>query len=330
MAITKEQIFAAADELDAAGQNPTLALVRKAVGGGSFTTISDAMNEWKARKSAQAAPLRDPAPQAVNDKLAELGADLWSVALELANNRLAAEREALEAVRVEMEAGRQEAAELADQLTAELDETKGRLVAQEEAEAVARAEAQGERERLAVANERAATAEARAGELRTELDHAHQEGAQARAELSGVRKAHTDEVGALRAELKAAQAKAEATAGELAMVTARAQAQAEAHQEQRKAHQAQAEAAAKEAERQAGEHQEQRKATAQEVARQAERYTRAQAERDQARDEASKAREDAAALRGQLEAVKDQNSQLMKAVQSPKKPEKAASAPKKN
>lgn len=323
MAITKEQIFAAADELDAAGQNPTLALVRKAVGGGSFTTISDAMNEWKARKSAQAAPLRDPAPQAVNDKLAELGADLWSVALELANNRLAAEREALEAVRVEMEAGRQEAAELADQLTAELDETKGRLVTQEEAEAAARAEAQRERERLAVANERAATAEARAGELRTELDHAHQEGAQARAELSGVRKAHADEVGALRAELTAAHAKAEATAGELAMVTARAQAQAEAHQ-------AQAEAAAKEAERQAGEHQEQRKATAQEAARQAERYTKAQAERDQARDEASKAREDAAALRGQLEAVKDQNSQLMKAVQTPKKPEKVASAPKKN
>lgn len=316
MAITKEQIFAAADELDAAGQNPTLALVRKAVGGGSFTTISDAMNEWKARKSAQAAPMRDPAPQAVSDKLAELGADLWSVALELANNRLAAEREALEAVRVEMEAGRQEAAELADQLTAELDEAKGRLAAQEEAEAAARAEAQGERERLAVASERAATAEARAGELRTELDHAHHEGAQARAELSGVRKAHADEILALRAELTATQAKAESTAGELAMVKARAQAQAEA--------------AAKEAERLAGEHQEQRKATAQEVARQAERYTKAQAERDQARDEASKAREDAAALRGQLEAVKEQNNQLMKAVKAPRKPEKVANAPKDN
>lgn len=40
MAITKEQIFAVADELDAAGQNPTLASVRKQLGGGSFTTIS--------------------------------------------------------------------------------------------------------------------------------------------------------------------------------------------------------------------------------------------------------------------------------------------------
>lgn len=39
MAITKEQIFAVADKLDAADQNPTLASVRKQLGGGSFTTI---------------------------------------------------------------------------------------------------------------------------------------------------------------------------------------------------------------------------------------------------------------------------------------------------
>lgn len=49
MAISKEQIFAVADELDAAGQNPTLANVRKQLGSGSFTTISEAMNEWRAR-----------------------------------------------------------------------------------------------------------------------------------------------------------------------------------------------------------------------------------------------------------------------------------------
>ena len=53
MAITREQIWNAADEIDAAGQNPTLAAVRKAVGGGSFTTIQDAMTEWKARRAAR-------------------------------------------------------------------------------------------------------------------------------------------------------------------------------------------------------------------------------------------------------------------------------------
>ena len=182
MAITKEQIFAVADDLDAAGQNPTLANVRKQLGGGSFTTISEAMNEWRARKASQAAPIREPAPASITEKLAELGGDLWAVALDMANNRLAAEREALEAVRQETEAARQEAAELADQLTVELDEAKGRIAALEAAEATAKGEAEALREKLAAAGEKAATAEARAGELRTELDHAHQEARQARAE----------------------------------------------------------------------------------------------------------------------------------------------------
>jgi len=182
MAISKEQIFAVADELDAAGQNPTLANVRKQLGSGSFTTISEAMNEWRARKASQAAPIREPAPQAITDKLAELGGDLWAVALEMANNRLAAEREALEAVRQETEAARQEAAELADQLTGELDEAKARVAALEAVEAAAKGEADELRGKLAATSERAATAEARAGELRTELDHAHQEARQARAE----------------------------------------------------------------------------------------------------------------------------------------------------
>ncbi len=43
MAISKKSIFDAADALDAAGQRPTLAALRKAVGGGSFTTISEAI-----------------------------------------------------------------------------------------------------------------------------------------------------------------------------------------------------------------------------------------------------------------------------------------------
>mgnify|MGYP000931500457 FL=1 len=92
MAVTKEQIFSAADELAAAGQKPTLEAIRQRTGG-SYTTISPALNEWKARQATAAAPLREPAPQAVADRLAELGADVWAVALDLANARLAVERE---------------------------------------------------------------------------------------------------------------------------------------------------------------------------------------------------------------------------------------------
>ena len=103
MAVTKEQILAAADQIAAAGERPTLEAVRQIVGG-SYTTISPALNEWKARQATAAAPLREPAPQAVADRLAELGADVWAVALDLANARLAVEREALEKARAELEA----------------------------------------------------------------------------------------------------------------------------------------------------------------------------------------------------------------------------------
>ena len=54
MTSTTARIFEIADELDAAGHNPTLASVRKALGGGSYTTISEAMGEWRARKAAKA------------------------------------------------------------------------------------------------------------------------------------------------------------------------------------------------------------------------------------------------------------------------------------
>src|SRR3546814_11492606 len=99
MAITKEQIFAVADELDAAGQNPTLASVRKQLGGGSFTTISEALNEWRARQASQAAPIREPAPAAIPQKLAALDGAMCAVAFELEKNRMTLELTAVAAVR---------------------------------------------------------------------------------------------------------------------------------------------------------------------------------------------------------------------------------------
>ncbi|WP_241165950.1 DNA-binding protein, partial [Serratia marcescens] len=109
--------------------------------GGSYTTISPALNEWKARQATAAAPLREPAPQAVADRLAELGADVWAVALDLANARLAVEREALEKARAELEADRNEATELADKLASDVEALQSRLASIEAAEAAARGEA---------------------------------------------------------------------------------------------------------------------------------------------------------------------------------------------
>ncbi|MCW5286908.1 hypothetical protein [Verminephrobacter eiseniae] len=96
------------------------------------------------------------------------------------------------------------------------------------------------------------------------------------------------------------QAQVEALRSELAGVKARAESQAEAHQEQRKT-------------------------AAQEAARMVERFTGAQAERDQAQRDAAAAREEAAGLRGQLEAFEEQHTQLMAAFRDSEKADKAVS-----
>jgi Plasmid replication region DNA-binding N-term. len=195
MATTKERIFEIADDIDATGQNPTLAAVRKALGGGSFTTISEAMTEWKARKAAKETPLRQPAPDAVGDRLTDFGTEIWSLALNLANARLAAERESLDAARVQLEAEKQEAAELADQVTGELEALQGKVAALEAAEQAARDEVIQLREQLAQSGERAATAEARVEEIEKRAGDLN-------AELARVNTQNTDLVKALAAAAK--------------------------------------------------------------------------------------------------------------------------------
>lgn len=175
MAITKEQIFAVADELDAAGHAPTLAAVRKAVGGGSFTTISEAMSEWKSRRMEQAAPSREPVPEALKEKLTDLGFEIWQLATHAAHGRLQQERDALAAVRTQMEAERQEAADLADSMSADLETVQRRLQMVEAKLLQEQSGATDLREQLQKAIERAITAEARASEIEKRADNLNAE-----------------------------------------------------------------------------------------------------------------------------------------------------------
>jgi len=171
MAISKDAVFAAADSILASGARVTLEGVRQ-VTGGSYTTISPALNEWKAKQAAAAMPLREAAPQAVLDRLADLGSEVWAVALELANSRLTTEREALERARYELEADRDEATALADKLSSELEAVQGLLLKAQEGAAAAQGQVQELGDALGAERVRAQAAEARLEELRRELDRA--------------------------------------------------------------------------------------------------------------------------------------------------------------
>lgn len=186
MAISKQAIFDAADALDAGGQRPTLAALRKAVGGGSFTTISEAMKEWWAVRAVREAPTREPAPAVVGERLGDVANEIWGLALQVANERLASEREAFDAARTQAEDEKQEAVELADAVTAELEALQGKLSVLEEGERTARQEVAALREQLAANRERAATAEARAAEIERRADDLNSELARINAQNAGL------------------------------------------------------------------------------------------------------------------------------------------------
>ena len=96
MAITTEQILETANQLQAQGIKPTQTNVRESLGGGSFTTISEVLREWRADQDQTAQLQQVVIPSDITDRTQVLIAQVWETAQTLANDRLVKEREALE------------------------------------------------------------------------------------------------------------------------------------------------------------------------------------------------------------------------------------------
>lgn len=96
MATTNEErIIAAAEKLEAEGVNPTQMAVRDAMGGGSFTTIGPVLKRWKEAKKQDSELAEIRVPEAISERLEQLQGAVWQAAVEEADRRLVAEREAL-------------------------------------------------------------------------------------------------------------------------------------------------------------------------------------------------------------------------------------------
>lgn len=119
MAITLEQIHATASQLHEQGIKPTLAEVRKVLGGGSFTTISEAMKSWRQVHQDEQQLQQVTLPSGITERLQTLGADVWQTAIDMANDRLVKEREALDVVKVKAQAETDEAQEAVKTLEGE-------------------------------------------------------------------------------------------------------------------------------------------------------------------------------------------------------------------
>lgn len=175
--ITEELICKAAEQLAAEGMRPTNETVRELLAkwtstkGGSYATIGPVLRAWKARRKAaeSAEPVREAAPQVVLDKVQGWASDMWGVALELANRRLASERESLERVRQELEAETAEALALAEKREDERDEARRQAAELTDQLASLQADVAAQTERAAAGEARAAELEKRANEVHDDL-----------------------------------------------------------------------------------------------------------------------------------------------------------------
>ena len=173
--VTPADVDAIADELSAAGVTPTTLEIRRRLGRGSNTTISNALATWRARMATRTAPqvavtLPEPIAKAValwiEAQIAEVS--------QAANGRIAEEEAARKAATAhadELEAQVETLTAECEQRRAERDQNAGRLAQLQE-------DTENERVRLAAetkaAADRAHAADIEVASLRAKLEAANE------------------------------------------------------------------------------------------------------------------------------------------------------------
>ena len=169
--VTRKEIYAAADDLAQQGETPTLEAIRQRVGG-SFTTLSPALREWRERRKQLelAAPQSGAElPPALAARLQDFASGLWAAAAQLADQRLQADREQLAADRQQAEAAQAEVAATADRLARQVENLQHRCADLEEQRRTLRTDLAAARETATQAQAQAAADRQLADELRSQL-----------------------------------------------------------------------------------------------------------------------------------------------------------------
>lgn len=228
MATTEERIIEIAEKLEAEGVNPTQVNVRDALGGGSFATIGPVLKKWKESKKEDSQLAEVRVPEAITERLEQLQGAVWQAAVDEADRRLMAEREALHQAQEQAAAEVREHLDSIAALEAEALDFQRKIETLEEVSSgldadrhnalteLAEVKARAESDRHAAAEAIIKETERReAAEARAERAEAlHREALeQARADLAQVRKEHKAEIDAVKkeatAQLKAAEKQAQ-------------------------------------------------------------------------------------------------------------------------
>jgi len=238
--VTDDMIFEVADRLAANGEKVTNRAIWSAIGGGSMTTISQALRRWKESQVLQVAqPVeRAPLPTAIIDVLHGAAAQLWDAALAETKSELDQLAQATNARVAEAQAERddtlaelQTTAEELEQVKAERDsaltdaDDKAQQLATGATE-IARLQTELNAQTLATAKatHRAETAEAAKAELQARVE---QLTSLLTGEQAARHQAETD-ANALRAVVSKQTAELEASERRIADIEASAAAHAQA------------------------------------------------------------------------------------------------------
>jgi len=229
MSSNKEKIIAAAENLEAQGVNPTQVTVREALGGGSFATIGPVLKEWKEAKKEDRALTEIQVPETITERLEQLQGAVWQAAVDEAERRLTAEREALLLAQERAASDVAEQMESVAALESEADKHLARIEALETDLEARSTQVDHLRAELAEVKERAnndahTAAETMAREItRREAAEARAERAEAlhreaveqgRADLAALKNDHNTDMAAAKREAAEAVKKAESLAQE--------------------------------------------------------------------------------------------------------------------
>ena len=86
MAITTAQIHQAANQINKDGKRPTLAGVRAILGGGSFSTIQEAMKTWKSADDLNEIEATE-VPEEITSAIEPMIAKVWELAEQIAGHK---------------------------------------------------------------------------------------------------------------------------------------------------------------------------------------------------------------------------------------------------
>jgi septal ring factor EnvC (AmiA/AmiB activator) len=171
--ISTEQVYEAAGTLLEEGTPPTVQAVRERLGSGSYTTISRYLDAWRKEHAGQA-PANIPA---MPEKVMGAFQQVWATAARVAQEDTETQRQALEAMRREMEKDRADMAAEIARLEKALEGAEHKASGLEKAletERKGRGEAQEQVTALRIDHarleERAKAAEGRAGELKAQVE----------------------------------------------------------------------------------------------------------------------------------------------------------------